>query len=66
MSTKKKNRIVQPYLFFNGRCEEALDFYRKAIGAGVNALVRVKGQPGPENVRTWDRRENHACKFADW
>jgi PhnB protein len=24
---------VQPYLFFDGRCEEALEFYKKAIGA---------------------------------
>ena len=24
---------VQPYLFFDGRCEEALDFYRRALGA---------------------------------
>jgi PhnB protein len=45
MSTKKKNRIVQPYLFFNGRCEEPLDFYRKAIGAEVNALVRFNDSP---------------------
>ena len=25
---------VQPYLFFDGRCEEAVTFYRKALGAG--------------------------------
>jgi PhnB protein len=24
---------IQPYLFFEGRCEEALEFYRKALGA---------------------------------
>lgn len=47
MSTKKNNQIVQPYLFFNGRCEEALDFYRKAIGAEVTALVRFKDSPDP-------------------
>ena len=26
---------VQPYLFFDGRCEEAIEFYRKALGAEV-------------------------------
>jgi PhnB protein len=36
---------LQPYLFFNGRCEEALDFYRKALGAEVTALVRNKDVP---------------------
>ena len=28
---------VQPYLHFNGRCQEAIDFYRKACGATVAA-----------------------------
>ena len=31
---------VQPYLFFDGRCEEALDFYKKAIGANVEMMMR--------------------------
>jgi PhnB protein len=38
---------AQPYLFFEGRCEEALDFYRKAIGAEVTALMRAKDSPDP-------------------
>lgn len=36
---------VQTYLQFNGRCEEALDFYRKAIGAEVTMLMRFKDSP---------------------
>jgi PhnB protein len=36
---------VQPYLFFGGRCEEALDFYRKTIGAEVVTLTRFKEAP---------------------
>ena len=36
---------VQPYLFFDGRCEEAIDFYRKAIGAEVGMLMRWKDNP---------------------
>ena len=38
---------VQPYLFFDGRCEEAVDFYRSAIGAEVTMLMRFKDSPEP-------------------
>jgi PhnB protein len=38
---------VQPYLFFDGRCEEALEFYRKALGAEVMMLMRFKDNPEP-------------------
>lgn len=38
---------VQPYLFFDGRCEEALAFYGKAVGAQVQHLVRFKESPQP-------------------
>ena len=38
---------VQPYLFFDGRCEEALDFYKKALGAEVSMLMRFKDAPEP-------------------
>jgi PhnB protein len=36
---------VQSYLFFDGRCDEALEFYKKAIGAKVNMLMRFKDAP---------------------
>jgi PhnB protein len=39
--------IVQPYLFFDGRCDEALEFYRSKLGAEVTALVRFKDSPDP-------------------
>lgn len=38
---------VQPYLFFDGRCEEALTFYGKAVGAQVQTLIRFKESPQP-------------------
>ena len=38
---------VQPYLFFDGRCEEAIAFYREALGAEVVMLMRWKDMPGP-------------------
>ena len=41
------NSLVQPYLFFGGRCEEALEFYRTAIGAEVQMLLRYKESPEP-------------------
>jgi PhnB protein len=40
--------LVQPYLNFDGRCEEALDFYRKALGAEVGMLMRFKDNPEPQ------------------
>ena len=37
--------LVQPYLFFEGRSEEAAEFYRRAVGAEVTMLVRNKDAP---------------------
>ena len=39
---------IQPYLFFDGRCEEALAFYRKTLGAEVKMLMRWKDHPEPD------------------
>jgi PhnB protein len=44
---------VQPYLHLNGRCEEAIDFYRRAVGAEVTMLMRFKDAPpsdGPSMI----------------
>jgi PhnB protein len=38
---------VEPYLFFDGRCEEAIEFYKKALGAKVEMLMRFKESPEP-------------------
>ncbi|MFN3438273.1 MAG: VOC family protein [Acidovorax sp.] len=38
---------VAPYLTFEGRCEEALNFYRSALGAQVTVLMRAKENPDP-------------------
>jgi PhnB protein len=40
--------VVQPYLFFGGRCEEAIEFYRKALHAEVERLVRFNEAPEPQ------------------
>lgn len=39
---------VQPYLFFEGRCEEALTFYQGAVGAKLIDLMRFKDNPEPQ------------------
>jgi PhnB protein len=45
---------VQPYLFFDGRCEEAIEFYRRAVGAEVTMLMRFKDAP--------ESQESGACQ----
>jgi len=45
MSAKAK--IIQPYLFFGGNCEQAVEFYKKAIGAEVQFSMRYKECPEP-------------------
>src|SRR3954463_13492218 len=39
--------VVQPYLFFDGHCEEALDFYARALGAEVTMAMRFQDAPDP-------------------
>lgn len=38
---------IRPYLFFDGRCEEAIGFYRETLGAEVTALMRFSDSPEP-------------------
>jgi len=39
--------LVQPYLHFDGRCEEAVKFYAQAVGAKTEMLMRYKESPEP-------------------
>lgn len=41
---------LQPYLFFDGRCEEAIEFYRDKLGAEVTTLMRFKDAPAPAGM----------------
>lgn len=43
----KNSPILQTYLYFNGRCEEAIEFYKRAVGAEVEMLMRFKDNPEP-------------------
>ena len=45
--TQASAQQVQPYLFFDGKCEEALEFYKSALGAKVDMLMRFKESPDP-------------------
>jgi len=38
---------IHPYLFFNGRCEEALEFYRQALNAEVTLVMHYRDSPDP-------------------
>ena len=38
---------IQPYLFFGGRCDEAIAFYREALGAQLDFLMRYHESPDP-------------------
>jgi PhnB protein len=54
---------IEPYLFFNGNCEEAVEFYKRALGAEVLMLMRYKESPEPPPPGMvpagWDNRVMH-------
>lgn len=41
---------VQPYIFFEGRCEEAVNFYKSALNAEITMLMRYKDNPKPQDA----------------
>lgn len=53
---------VEPYLMYDGRTEEAIEFYKRAVGATVNMLLRVKDAPekGPMHGPGMDNKIMHA------
>jgi PhnB protein len=44
---EQKVMKIQPYVQFDGRCEEAIEFYKQAVGAEVEMLMRWKDSPDP-------------------
>ena len=42
---------VQSYLFFEGKCEEAIEFYKRVLGAKVQMMVRFKEAPDRSMVK---------------
>ncbi|HXG47878.1 MAG TPA: VOC family protein [Methylomirabilota bacterium] len=55
--------IVEPYLFFNGNCDQAVEFYRKTLGAEVEMTLRFKESPEPPPPGTvpegWEEKIMH-------
>jgi PhnB protein len=60
---------IEPYLFFNGRCEEAIEFYKKVFGAEVLMLMRYKESPEPTPPGMvppgWENKIMHATLRID-
>ena len=58
---------LEPYLFFDGRAEEAIDFYKSQLGANVVAVMRYKDNPQPEhNPPGSDNKVMHSLlRFGD-
>ena len=53
---------VTPYLFFDGRCEEAVEFYKKTLGAEVGMMMRFKDSPDPGMCpAAGENKIMHAC-----
>jgi PhnB protein len=56
---------VQPYLFFDGRAEQAIEFYKSRLGAKVEMLMRFKDNPEPPQPGMVppgsDNKVMHAC-----
>lgn len=47
MAETNASHTIQPYLFFDGRCEEAIEFYRKTLNAQDVVMMRFKESPEP-------------------
>jgi len=56
-----KNAVVQPYLFFEGKCEEAIEFYRQHLGAKVNLVMRYKDSPEPPSAAARRPTRKKSC-----
>ncbi len=54
---------VQPYLFFDGKCEEALEFYKRALGAKVTALMRFSEGPDQAMVKPENKNKVMHSEF---
>jgi PhnB protein len=62
MALRNMERLmrIEPYLYFNGRCEQALEFYRQVVGAEITALLRFKDLPGTPTPSGAENKVLHA------
>ena len=56
---------VNAYLIFDGKCEEALEFYKRTIGAKVNALMRFGEAPDQSQIKPESKRQGDAFRLPD-
>jgi PhnB protein len=57
---------VTPYLFLDGRCEEAIEFYKKTLDAKVEMLMRFKESPDQNTCAPGhENKIMHACISID-
>jgi PhnB protein len=58
---------ISPYLFFKGKCAEAMKFYEKATGGKIDMIMPYAGTPGEEHVsKEWKDKIMHASmKIGD-
>lgn len=54
---------IQPYLSFEGRCEEALEFYKKAVGAEVEMILRFSESPEQGMTKPGTENKIMHCSF---
>jgi PhnB protein len=59
---------VNPYLFFNGQCEEAFKFYERTLGGKIEAIMTRAGTPVEQHVPPeWRNKVLHArLKVGDF
>jgi len=62
---KVETMLVQPYLFFNGRCEEAINFYRDAVGAEATMLMHYKDSPKPASHGAPEKVMHASLRIGD-
>ena len=56
---------IQPYLFYNGRCDEAIDFYCVTLGAEVTMLMRFKDSPDHTSHGVEDKVMHASLRIGD-
>ena len=56
---------IEPYVIFDGRCEEAIEFYKKQLGAKVNMLSRFKDNPQPPEPGTENKVMHGSLQIGD-
>lgn len=54
---------LEPYLSFDGNCEEALEFYKSVFGGEITGVMRFEGAPGAETMPVEDRQRIMRAKF---